>query len=70
MGSEAKQRSVSKELIGPNIKSEVAAFTFKIASGGEEIRKAPIAYVPDLVGKVKQLLDQNDRYLPQHNSKH
>lgn len=63
LGSEAKQRSISKELIGPNLKSESAAFTFLIDSGtgGEEIRKAPIAYVPDLVAKVTQLLDQNDR---------
>lgn len=45
LGSEAKQRSISKELIGPNLKSESAAFTFLIDSGtgGEEMRKAPIA---------------------------
>lgn len=63
LGSEAKQRSLSKELIGPNLQSETAAFTFGLDGGGEEIRKAPIAYVPDLVAKVKQLLDQNDRQL-------
>lgn len=50
MGSEAKQRAISKELIGPNIKSEAVAFSFLIDSGtgGEEVRKAPMTYVPDL----------------------
>ena len=62
LGSEAKQRSISKELLGPNLKSELVAFSFPLDHGGEEIRKAPIAYVPDLVAKVKQILDQNDRY--------
>lgn len=63
LGSEAKQRSIAKELIGPNLKVESAAFTFVIdgGTGGEEVLKAPLAYVPDLVAKVKQLLDQNDR---------
>lgn len=61
-GSEARQRSISQELVGSNLHSEAAAFTFSLDGGGEEIRKAPIVYVPNLVAKVKQLLDQNDRY--------
>lgn len=32
------------------------------SGGGDEIRKAPMAYVPDLPAKVLQLLQQNDRY--------
>ncbi len=59
--SEAKERLLSKELVGPNLASEMVAFSFKLDEGGEEIRKAPMAYVPDLVQKVTQLLDQNDR---------
>lgn len=52
-----------KELVGPNLTSESIAFTFLIdgGAGGEEVRKAPMAYVPDLVAKVTQLLDQNDK---------
>lgn len=61
LDSEAKEREVAKELLGPNLKCETVLFTFTIDHGGaEEIRKAPMAYVPDLTAKVKQLLDQND----------
>ena len=60
--SEAKERTLAMEIVGPNIHSENVAFSFLIDGGPEEeIRKAPMAYVPDLVGKVKQLLEQNDR---------
>ncbi len=63
-GSEPKQRALSSELIGTNLKCENAPFTFYFDHHTyEEVRKAPLAYVPDLVGKVTQLLDQNDRYL-------
>ena len=62
-GSEAKQRALSAELIGPNLKSESAPFSFSLDNHGtEEIRKAAIVYVPNLVAKVIQLLDQNNRY--------
>lgn len=59
--SEAKERSLAKALVGPNLASEMVAFSFSLDGGGEEIRKAPMAYIPDLVEKVVQLLDQNDR---------
>ena len=60
--SEAKERTLAKELVGPNIKSENVAFSFLIDGGPEEeIKKVPMAYVPDLVGKAKQLLEQSDR---------
>lgn len=61
LGTEGKERSLAYELIGPNLASESVAFTFSLDGGGEELRKAPIAYVPDLPAKVRQLLDQNDR---------
>jgi hypothetical protein len=61
--SEAKERSLAKELVGPNLDAEAVAFTFPVdgRGGGEEIQKAPMAFVPDLVAKVTQILDQNDR---------
>ena len=40
--------------------------TFSLDDGGEELRRTPMAYVPDLPAKVKQLLDQNDRYYSMH----
>lgn len=61
LASEAKERSLAKELIGPNLASEMVAFTFSLDGGGEEIRKAPMAYIPELTQKVTQLLDENDR---------
>ena len=58
--SEVKERHLAKELVGPNLTSEMVPFTFALDSG-EEIREAPMAYVPDLGAKVEQLLDQNDK---------
>lgn len=62
LGPEHKVRSIARDLVGPNLDSEMVPFTFPLDGGGEEVRKAPMAYVPDLVGKVTQLLEQNDRY--------
>lgn len=62
LGTEGKERSRARELIGPNLASELVGLTFSLDGGGEELRKAPMAYVPDLPAKVIQLLDQNDRY--------
>lgn len=61
LGSEYKVRSLARDLVGPNLASELVAFTFTLDGGGEEVRKAPMAYVPDLPAKVIQLLEQNDR---------
>lgn len=61
LDSEVKERLLAKELVGPNLASEMVAFSFKLDEGGVEIRKAPMAYVPNLVQKVTQILDQNDR---------
>lgn len=63
LDAEAKERSLAKELVGPNIEAEAAPFTHSIdGESGEEIRKAPMAYIPNLVAKVVQILDQNDKY--------
>ena len=61
LDSEAKGHSIAKELVGDNLESETLGFTFMVEGGGKEIKKAPMAYVPDLVAKVKQLLECNDR---------
>ena len=60
-GSEAKQRVLAKNIIGSNLAGEMVPFTFPLDAGGEEIRKAPMVYIPDLHAKIIQLLDQNDR---------
>ena len=60
--SEGKERQLAKELVGPNLTTEMMPFTFSLDGGAsEEIRKAPMAYVPDLCAKVIQLLEQNDK---------
>ena len=63
MDSEAKERKLRKGLIGDNIECEAVPLTFPLdgGKGGEEVRQAPMAYVPNLVEKVVQLLDQNDK---------
>ena len=67
IASERKQRALSKELVGSNLASEAALFSFPMEScGKEELRPAPLVYVPDLSGKIFQLLEQNNRYLSVH----
>ena len=61
MGSERKMRMAAKEMVGSNLASEAAPFTFPLKSSGVEIRAAPYVYVPELEAKVKQLLEQNER---------
>ena len=61
VASEAKEHALAKVLVGPNLDAEAVVFTFPSSGGGEQIRKAPMAFVPDLVAKVRQLLDQNDQ---------
>ena len=59
--SESKERPLAKYLVGPHLKAEAVAFTFSLDGGGEEVQKAPMAFVPDLIAQVKQLLHQNDQ---------
>ena len=66
VASERKPRALSKELVGSNLSSEAALFSCTLESCGEELRPAPLVYVPDLSGKIFQLLEQNDRYLFSH----
>lgn len=61
LSPECTVRALARDLIGPNLASELVAFTFSVDGGREEVRKAAMAYIPELQAKVKQLLDQNDR---------
>ena len=63
IGNEEKMRQIAKGIIRDNLKAEVAPFSFPLASGGEELRGAVLVYIPNLVDKVIQLLDDNDRYI-------
>ena len=61
MASEQQLQKLSKEQIGTNLAGEAVPFAFQLQKG-VDLRPAPLVYVPDLVAKVLQLLDQNDRY--------
>lgn len=58
IASERKLRKRSKEVVTDNLKAEGVPFTFSLKSGGEEIRAAPLAYIPDLK-EIFQMLDKN-----------
>ena len=60
--SEKKQRKLSHQVLGDNLESEATPFAFPLKHGGEDLRPAPLVYVPDLVAKIFQHLEQNERY--------
>ena len=62
LSSERKQRILAKEQVGDNLDTEIAPFSFSLTGGGEEIRAAAHAFIPNLVEKVIQLLEQNEKY--------
>ena len=59
MASEKRMRKEATQLVGDNLEAELAPMSFSQKDGGEMIRDAPIAYIPVLWDKVKDLLDQN-----------
>ena len=59
--SEVKERSLAQKLVGPNLASEMVAFIY---TGEEGIRKAPMAYVPDLVARLQKSLNHSLHTLP------
>ena len=60
IASESRVRRMSEELVGDNIDGEEAPFCFP-GTTGVDIRPAPLVYVPDLIMKITQLLDQNEK---------
>ena len=60
MASEKELRKVSEKQIGDNIKAEAAPLCFP-TKHGFDICLAPLVYVPDLIGKIIQMLEQNFR---------
>ena len=57
--SEKNMRQEAKQLLGENLKAELVPLTFKHRDGGEVIKEAAMAYIPDLWLKISELLDQN-----------
>ena len=52
----ASEKSMRAEAKG---KAELVPLTFKHRDGGEVIKEAAMAYIPDLWSKISDLLDQN-----------
>ena len=60
IGSERKQRAVSKTIIDGNLLVELTPFSFALSGGGDELRGAPHAFTLSLKQKVVQLLEENE----------
>ena len=60
MASEKQIRGRSLEQTGNNLQGESVPFCFPLKNG-VDFRPAPLVYVPDLVEKVIQVLEQNER---------
>ena len=60
--SEKRLRQLSDDILGNHLESGTAPFTFAVKHGGEDLRPAPLVYVPDLRALFFQYLDQNERY--------
>jgi hypothetical protein len=52
---------IAKEKIGDNLETENAPFSFSLTSGGDEITAAAYDFIPNLVDKLTQLLEQNEK---------
>ena len=61
VGSEVKQRALAKDIVGDNMVAELGAFTFRRDGGGEDIREAPFVYVPNLIRRATDLVEQHSR---------
>ena len=63
VGSEVKQRKLAKELLGDDmVVAEMGAFTFKRDGGGEEIKHKPFVYVPNLIKRASDMVEQHRQY--------
>jgi hypothetical protein len=61
VGSEVKQRKLAKEVLGDNMVAELGAFTCKREGGGELIREVPFAYVPNIIRRSTDLIEDHRR---------
>lgn len=49
-------------IVGDNLVAEVGAFTFSSKDGGgDEIREVPFVYVPNLIRKVSDVIEEHSK---------
>eukprot|EP00731_Ephydatia_muelleri_P007956 Em0004g294a len=58
LAGEERMRYICRRIVGSNLKG---LFSFPSTSGGEELRVAALVYIPDVVLKVVDLLEENQR---------
>ena len=61
LASEHSMRVLSQRLIGENLAGEEVPLSQPLRLG-VDVRLSPLVYIPDIVAKITQLLDQNSRY--------
>lgn len=59
IAAEGKMRTEATELVGDDVHAEMVPFSFKHKDGGEEIKPAAMACLPNLWEKIQDLLDSN-----------
>ena len=69
VASEKQLRRCSTEAIGEDIAGEMAPF-YSGTKSGMDIQPAPHVFVPDLVGKIYHILEENERYRNIHVGTH
>ena len=57
---EGRMRKEAEDLIGDDVCAEKVPFSFSHKDGGEEIKPAAMAYIPNLWEKIQQMLERND----------
>eukprot|EP00731_Ephydatia_muelleri_P004655 Em0002g831a len=62
LACEERMHHASRKAVGENLKGELAPFSLmnSLPSGGEEFQGAPLVFIPDLILKVVELLEEND----------
>ncbi len=70
IASERKTRALAKTRVTTQVVVEAVPFTFSLKRGGEEVRAAPLVYIPHLEDKIWELLDQNKRLVYVHTHVH
>ena len=56
-----RMHHVSKKIVRDNIQGKLTPFSFTLTSSGEELQAAPLVFIPNLIQKVIQLLDESHR---------
>ena len=62
LASERQQRNRAKEAIGDNLAAEMVPFAFTVEDG-VEFREVPFVFVPNLIVRVADKLNQHHLYV-------